>query len=172
VQHAFVLVNAGLCEGHAEAGRAQRGLWQTNTILRRLCNKPRVYSVRRRADEGVAGAVSIRGDVGRRRNLVKPTLSTAYTREGASKACCSPSIRAGPSLSFEVTREKHERPFVVFAPSLVAQLHQQNLSPTSHKPVRTIFVVVGAPVGQRRSRPSSLQRAQWPRENWTWHQVA
>jgi hypothetical protein len=38
VQHTLILVNAGLGEGHAEAGYAQRSLWQTNTILRRLTN--------------------------------------------------------------------------------------------------------------------------------------
>jgi hypothetical protein len=59
-----------------------------------------------------------------------------------------PQYSGGASLSREVTQEKHERPFVVFAPSLVAQLHQQSLSPTSHKPVRTIFVIVGTPVGK------------------------
>src|SRR5207302_8931062 len=69
VQHAFVLVNAGLGEGHAEARHAQRGLWQTDTILRRLGDKSGVYDVRGRGDEGVTGAISIHRDVGRGRNL-------------------------------------------------------------------------------------------------------
>src|SRR5216683_4710700 len=68
VQHAYVVINAGLGERHAEAGRTQRRLWQTSAILRWLGNEPRVYDIGSRADESVTGAVSIDRDVGRGRN--------------------------------------------------------------------------------------------------------
>src|SRR6202795_575049 len=71
VQHAYIRVSAGSSEGHAEAGRAQWGLCQTGTILRRLGNESGMHSVGGRTDVGVPPAIRIQGHVGRGRNLVE-----------------------------------------------------------------------------------------------------
>ena len=67
------MINAGLGKGRAEARCAvevERGLRQTNTILRQLGNEARVHCIRRRAEVGVAGAIRIDRDVRRRWNLM------------------------------------------------------------------------------------------------------
>src|SRR6266849_8049115 len=147
VQHAFVLVHAGLGEGRPEARCAvevERSLRQTNAILRQFGNEARVHGIRRGVEVGVASAIRIHRDVGRRRNLM---LIVGFRPEGYGVA--GHSLCRGPLHGLADLDDSHRVHEAHNRGRFCASSSANDLTGTSHYSVVAVLVDVRRSVDVR-----------------------
>lgn len=104
VQCTDIVIDARLSEGNAEAGYAEWCLRQTGAVLGCLGDESGMHSIGSRADDGMASAIRIDRDVGRRRNQIGRVGLGAFLLGFVTHTCSADALLIYRTIRFSAMR--------------------------------------------------------------------